>query len=67
MRALHDRLETQKGKLDANVAEGDAEWAEADAEDALSFARWAIDSAAVTVLGAVKMRLRANAQMAGRS
>lgn len=65
--AFHDRMQAKQRQLDAKIAENDAEWAEADAEDAISFARWAVEHAGVVVLSAVNLRLKANAQAAGRS
>ncbi|MGZ3498762.1 MAG: hypothetical protein ACXWNK_18730 [Vulcanimicrobiaceae bacterium] len=67
VRALHDRVQMRQRQLDAKVAKGEADWAENDAEDAISFARWAVDNAGIAALSAVKVRLWANAQAAGRS
>ena len=54
------RAHHRAAQLDAKVAENDAEWAEIDALDALDYADWAVDNAALAVLDAIDARARAN-------
>ena len=56
-----ERLDAEKVKVDAGVAERDAEWAEADAYDAIDFAASAILEAEYVVLDAVGTRKKADA------
>jgi len=61
VRDVQDRIDRKRDAHDVKAAQKDAEWAEANAADALDFAGWAIDQAAIAALEAVDARARADA------
>jgi ElaB/YqjD/DUF883 family membrane-anchored ribosome-binding protein len=57
-------IDRKRDELDVTQARHAAEWAEADAYEALDFAMWAVDTAAITVVDAVDARVWAESRAA---
>jgi hypothetical protein len=67
VRDLQDRIDRQRDELDVRAAEHGAEAAEEEGVDALDFARWAVEQAALTVLDAIDARAWADGRAASRA